>query len=318
MVFPRSGQIRGSQENGVRKSHEVNQFRYQLIGYGTIALMSLILFRGIAAVVVVALTPSLGVFWTLGFLRFGDFQDNPFNDVVLPVLLSLVGLTDGVHLMVQIRRLRASGLAAREAARQGLHDVGMACGLTSLTTAIGFGSLALAHHEIVREFGWCCVVGVVITFVAVITSIPLACSTWIGNYVHVGQEKSLIDRHLSRISGLIDFVLLRTGAVSYGAIAICALLAAVTALLRPDERNSNALPDGSEPVVAMRIMDRAMGGLEFAQVEVRWNRDVPGDSREVLDVVGQVDDVLRREPLIGTPLSIYNLLQALPGIRSIF
>ena len=69
--------------------------KYQLIGYGMIALMSLILFRGFAAVVIVAIAPALGVFWTLGLLPYFELQQNPFNDVILPVLISLVGFADG-------------------------------------------------------------------------------------------------------------------------------------------------------------------------------------------------------------------------------
>ena len=72
------------------QSHEANQFFYQLIGYSMIALMSIILFRGFAAVFVVALAPAMGVFWTMGFIQFFGYTNNPFNDVVLPVLVSLV------------------------------------------------------------------------------------------------------------------------------------------------------------------------------------------------------------------------------------
>ena len=117
------------------------------------------MFRGLSAVLIVAVAPALGVFWTMGYLPYFELQDNPFTDIILPVLVSLVGLTDGVHLMVHIRKLRAAGLTMHDAAQQGVHEVGLACALTSLTTAIGFGSLALASHEIVREFGWCCVIG---------------------------------------------------------------------------------------------------------------------------------------------------------------
>jgi predicted RND superfamily exporter protein len=95
------------------------------------------------------MAPALGVFWTLGFVNYFDFGHNPFNEVVLPVLVSLVGLTDGVHLLVQIRKLRSDGMSPKAAAKQGLKDVGFACALTSLTTAIGFGSLSLASHEFV-------------------------------------------------------------------------------------------------------------------------------------------------------------------------
>ena len=53
-----------------------------------------------------------------------------------------VGLTDGVHRVVQIRKLRANGLSQHDAARSGLQQVGFACMLTSLTTAIGLATVA--------------------------------------------------------------------------------------------------------------------------------------------------------------------------------
>ncbi len=295
------------------KSHQDNQFFYQIVGYGMITIMAIVLFRGVAAVFVVALAPALGVFWTLGLIRYFDFQDNPFNDVVLPVLVSLVGLTDGVHLMVQIRKLRTAGLAPREAAKAGIRQVGLACGLTSLTTAIGFGSLALAHHELVRQFGYCCVIGVVVTFVSVVTTIPLACSTWIGKFVQVGQSKSLIDRNLDRIGGIISFVLPRTRAVSTIAIVLTVVFVLISLTLRPDERRSSVLPTRSEPAVAMRKLDKAMGGLETADVHISWTNDVEEDSSEVISVIGKVDELLSREPLIGHPLLIRSLINSLPG-----
>lgn len=293
--------------------HELDKFQYQLIGYGMIAIMALILFRGLSAVLIVAVAPALGVFWTTGYLPYFELQDNPFTDVILPVLVSLVGLTDGVHLMVHIRKRRAAGLSVREAARQGVHEVGLACALTSLTTAIGFGSLVWASHEIVKEFGWCCVLGVVCTFVSVITTIPLLCSSWLGRNVHRGLEKSLIDRNLSRIGELVDLVVHHTRFFSRLAIVTTIILAAIALGLRPDQRRTEGLPDSAEPVVALRKMDRALGGLEFANVRVKWITDVAPDAPEVLTVITKVDELLRSEPLIGHPISIRNLIDALPG-----
>ncbi len=91
----------------ILSTQRANQLKYQLIGYGMILLLAIILFRGISAVIITAMGPALGVFWTLGALRYLNLQDNPFNDVVLPVMISLIGFTDGVHMMVQIRKQRA-------------------------------------------------------------------------------------------------------------------------------------------------------------------------------------------------------------------
>lgn len=294
-------------------SNRANEIKYQLIGYSIALLIAFVLFRGLSSVAIVALAPIFGVFWTLGLLHYLGFDDNPFNSVIVPVLLCMLGFTDGVHMMVQIRRYRAAGMSAPEAARQSIRDVGLACWLTSLTTAIAFGSLVLAHHEIVREFGYCCVIGVLMTFVAVITIIPLACASPLGRRVHSGYGRNLVDKNLSRISVVIDFVLRRSRMFSIAAVLVTALLAVATAQLRPDERLTSALASRSEAALALAHIDQAFGGMETAEVSVRWHPDVPSDSGEIAEVVTRVDDALRSVPTIGTPLSIRNLIDALPG-----
>ena len=298
-----------------RKSQGENQFFYQTIGYSMIAIMAIILFRGFAAVFVVAVAPALGVFWTLGFIQFFDFQGNPFNDVVLPILVSLVGLTDGVHLMVQIRKLRSSGLQPREAAKVGIRQVGLACALTSLTTAIGFCSLALANHELVQEFGYCCAIGVFVTFVSVVTTIPLICSTRLGKYIQTDGSESIIDKNLERIGGVVSFVLPRKKLISAIAIGSTIVLILISLTLRPDERQSNILPQRSEAAVTMARLDTALNGLEQAAVVVRWSKseELKDDSPEFITVLGRIDELLKRESLIGHPLSIRNMIESLPG-----
>jgi predicted RND superfamily exporter protein len=215
--------------------------------------------------------------------------------------------------MVEIRRQSAAGLNGRDAARVALDKVGLACFLTSLTTAIGFGSLMLAHHEVVQEFGLSCMLGVAILFLAVIAVIPLACSTWLGRGVHHGHEKGLIDRNLARVGGVIDFVLRHARPISSLSIVGTLILVGITLTLRPDDRMADSLPRRSEVSSAMRWIDEAFGGLEFSSIEVRWSDGVASDAPEVLEAIGQVDDLLRTEQLISHPLSIRSMLAALPG-----
>ncbi len=293
--------------------NEANRVKYQTIGYGMIGLMAIILFRGVRAVIIVAIAPILGVYWTLGIIELLEFDRNNLITVILPILVSLVGLTDGVHLMVQIRKLRASGLDEREAARQGLRLVGLACFLTSLTTAIGFASLMLAESEWVQQFGLACVVGVILCFFSVILAIPLACSTWLGRNVHVGLEKSLVDKNLGKVSILIDAVLSRPALMSAMAILVTGGLFAASLTLEPDQRQMMGLPQNEEAIKAYAHMDQSMKGLEFSRVDIAWKPTVPSDSPEVLEVLIEVDDYLRTEELIGHPLSIRNLIDAQPG-----
>lgn len=290
-----------------------NERKYQAIGYSIALVIAFVLFRGLSSVFIVALAPTMGVFWTVGLLHYLGLDDNPFNSVIVPVLLCMVGFTDGVHMMVQIRRHRAGGLSAIDAARRSIREVGMACWLTSLTTAIGFGSLALAHHEVVREFGLCCVIGVLMTFVSVITVIPLACASPLGRRVHTGYGKNLIDRNLSRISVIIDFVLARPVTISIVAIVTTLGLAAITLQMRPDERLTSNLSRSSESASALYHVDEAMGGIETAEVAIYWDDRTPPDDDSIGRVTRLVDEAIRAEPLLGNPLSIVNLVAAMPG-----
>jgi len=204
-------------------------------------------------------------------------------------------------------------MSARDAARQSIREVGLACWLTSLTTAIGFGSLSLAHHEIVREFGYCCTIGVLMTFISVITIIPLACATRLGKNVHHGYGKNLVDQNLSKISVLIDYVLRHAKTISVIAVAVTVVLAAFTLKLNPDERLTSSLEAGSETARALAHLDQAFGGMETAQVEIRWHVDVPENDSEIGEVISEVHEILLGEEMIGNPISLENLVQALPG-----
>ncbi len=292
-------------------SHLTNAAKYQTIGYSIMLLSALVLFRGIAAVIIVAIAPAVGVFWTMGMLRFFDLQDNPFNDIIVPVLISLVGLTDAVHLMVEIRNQRASGLDTRSAARVGIARVGLACVMTSLTTAIGFISLSWAHHEIVRNFGWCCVLGVSMTLISVLTVIPLGCRSPLGRRLHVGLGKSLVDGQLRRIGPLVDWVLRHDRMMATVAIVSTIALALVSLQLQPDEKRYSGMSEAGEAAKALRHLDRKLGGLEFGFVAIDWT-DGASDG-ELLTVLDDIGDLLRQEPLIGHPLGLGDLLGALPG-----
>ena len=295
------------------RGSDADRLQYQLIGYGIIITMSIVLFRGLSAVLIVTIASALGVFWTIGLSRYFDVDFNPLVNVILPILVSLVGFTDGVHLMTNIRRRRAKGASGREAAIAGLREVGLACALTSLTTAIGLGSLMLADHPIVQEFGQCSVVGVIATFFAVITAVPLACTSPLGKNLHRGYDKSLVEQHLSRISVVIDFVLRHKKTISWAGVAALLLMSAICLSLRPDQRIATTLPRSSEAALGIDKLDAAFGGLEAASVNISWKTPRAWDDLEVARFIGRVDEVLAQEPLIGNPTSIRRITAAVAG-----
>lgn len=296
-----------------QKAFDREHAKFQWIGYVLVIVLAAVMFRGLAAVIIVASGPALGVFWTLGVLRFINDPPNPLTGVILPIMLTMVGFTDGVHLMVHIRKLRAEGVPAIEASQSAIHHLGMACFLTSLTTAIGFASLMVADSEVIQRFGRACAIGVVITFVSVVTVIPLLCSTPLGRRVHAGHEHDHVGRNLHRLGGFIDWIIERHRAVTLAGVALTAALLAVALTLRPDNKFEFQLPTRTEEYQALAHGDKAFGGLQFIQVLVEWPESVPRDSPQIVEALADVDEVLEVEPKTHSPLSLLNLLASMPG-----
>ena len=292
--------------------HKANSVKYQFIGYAMILLMAIILFRGLTVVIVVALAPATGVFWAIGFLHYLGWEDNPFSEVILPVLLSLVGFADGVHMMVYIRSCLSQGQSPREACRNALATVGVACSITTITTAIGMGSLSFSNHEIVREFAWSCVMGTTTILLSVLLVIPLACCTPWGKRLERGAERGLIDRYIQQIGVPVSAIMRHSKVVAYLAISLLFIMGATALMLRPDDRLSNELPSGSPEQETMAHLDTALGGLQQCTINIGWQgKDL--EANEIAEIIHKIDTLLDQEKLIGHPLSIIRILRALPG-----
>ncbi len=298
------------------EAFDSEHIRFQIIAYSIVFLLAIVMFRGVSAVLIVAGAPSLGLYWTLGFLGFLDQGHNPLVQIILPVLVVMIGFTNGVHLMVDIRRSRAMGAEPLEAAQDSIRHLAVACALTTLTTAIGFGSLMVARAELIRDFGLDCMIGVALVFVAVLTVIPLMSSTWMGRRVHKGHEHDIINKNLTFFEGLIHFIIRHARVIT--AISIVATIAMVATglTLRPDSTLKNDFPRNSKAYAALEHVDETFGGVELIQVAVDWPKDLKLGSGEVEQTLREVVAAIDDEPLISHPLSILNVADALPEAAS--
>lgn len=296
-----------------RAAHERNHRKYQIIGYAMVAIVATLLFRSLAPILIVSTAAGLGIFWAIGFLHLFGQEINPLTGAILPLMLAMVGVSDGVHLMVHIRRARRDGLTRVESAGSAIEHVGLPCLLTSLTTAVGFGSLMLADSAFVRSFGQACALGVCISFFAVVMTIPLLSSTWMGRNLDRGQRRDVIGRSLQRYSGLVEWTIRRRRAITLVAVALTVLFAALATLLRPDSRYASALPTHAPAYQALAHCDETFGGIEFARIVVQWPETVKSDSPAILKAVADVETVLDDEPLLSNPVSLRGILRTFPG-----
>jgi hypothetical protein len=136
------------------------------LALAVIALLLIIHFRG--PVGLLALVPLVvGTLFMLGMMYVLHMTYNYMNLIATPIILG-IGIDDGVH---ALHRYRESASGSQAVARS-FQSVGRAILLTSLTTMIGFGSVAFYEMRGMASFGQVLFMGVGACFLATVLVLP--------------------------------------------------------------------------------------------------------------------------------------------------
>lgn len=287
--------------------------RFIFIGAGLGFVMAMALFRQFAAALIVAAAPILGALWTLGMLGLLGVKINIIN-TILPTLVMVVGFADSMHLMIDIRHNRAAGLSRLEAAKRAIQHLGVACLLTSSTTAVGFGSLMLAEVDIIRIFGITCAFGTMLSYVAVMSLVPLLASTRLGENLHRHESQDFIARHFVQFERAIGWIARHAWPVAISGALVTAALTASMLYLEPDNRLVEMIPVNNESYQALKHCDRQFGGSLSAFVTVDWPEGTDVSSPRVIDGLREVHRLIAETPELNHPISVLSLLESLPGV----
>jgi predicted RND superfamily exporter protein len=132
-----------------------------------IAGLLLLHFRG--PVGLVALIPLvIGSLIMLGLMYVLGMKYNYMNLIATPIILG-IGIDDGVH---ALHRLREHGSMSGASIIESFQFVGKAIFLTSVTTMIGFGSVAFYAMRGMASFGQVLFLGVGACFLATVLVLP--------------------------------------------------------------------------------------------------------------------------------------------------
>lgn len=296
-----------------REAFQREQILYHSIAYVLVFLLATVLFRGFWAVVLAGGGPVIGVIWTFGWLELLGLELSSLTKILLPVMIMMIGFTDSVHLMVHIRRERSAGLAPPEATWASLRLLALPCFLTTFTTGLGFASLLFARSELVRNFGVACAVGVVCTFLAVMSFLPLFSSSFLGRYLRERDRSALVDGSLPFTSRVFAWKLRHARAIT-----VVGCLATVAALfhgasLETESRIGADMPASSESSRALRRIDEAFGGTVPLRLLVTWDEARDEDPGAIVAALRAARGTLDTEPERSEPLALCDVLDFLVG-----
>jgi len=177
--------------------------RFTTLVAAVVLLLSLaLILRRLSGALVPMLTGGLSVLWTLGGMAAIGLPLNVMTAVV-PVILIIIGSTEDVHLLTEYYKGIGAGFGRLRAVRYMARRIGLAVGLTFLTSCLGFLSVSANPIQLVREFSLVATLALSINFLITVTLIPV--------YLRYFGERAAPGRRRPRSSGDGPTLLVRLG-----------------------------------------------------------------------------------------------------------
>ncbi|WP_321333805.1 MMPL family transporter [Breoghania sp.] len=133
-------------------------------------LLAYLIFSTLRTTLVVVAPALVGAMVSLALFVVLGFPVTVLSNVV-PILVLVLGIADSIHLTMHY--LVETEGSRRERLVQTISDVGPACALTALTTAIGFSAIGVTNNAPLRELAILGASGVMASFLVVLVSFTL-------------------------------------------------------------------------------------------------------------------------------------------------
>ncbi|WP_456406643.1 MMPL family transporter [Thiolapillus sp.] len=129
--------------------------------------------RHLVVAAIPLLTAGISILWTLGLMAATGIPVN-ITTSIIPALLIIIGSTEDIHLLTEYRSGIGKGKKPQKALEYMANHMGMAIGLTFITTYLGFLSITLNDLALLSQFGLISSTALAFNFLATVLLVPVA------------------------------------------------------------------------------------------------------------------------------------------------
>ena len=225
-----------------------------------------VLFRSASAVVwPLAIISSTAIF-TLGLLGWLRVEVSEMVSVLV-ILILVVGIADSVHILSGYLHWRREGRAHLEALEQTYRKSGLACLLTSVTSALGMLSLGFVPLPPIQAFGVSAALGILFAFLFTIVLLPLMLDLWPPLPKRDARGPREPSPRIQRVLGSLEPIATRWSHAVILAFAAVGVVAAYgVARVEVDTNVVEIIRPGLPIREAHEIVDRVMGGTQGMEI----------------------------------------------------
>ncbi len=270
-----------------------------------IALILLISFRSFRGVLLPLLTAGITVIWTLGIMALAGIEITIITNF-MPVVLISVGSAYTIHMLNSID-LNINGDRKR-ALLKAMVSTTIPVILAAVTTAIGFIAFVFgAYLTMIREFGICSAIGILIALLLSIFFVPAIISALSMHGKKREPKKVERDSFLTRflIQPIINILLEHPKYVitTWGIVFLISIGGIF--LIKTSVNITDYFKEDNPTRVAENIMQKKFGGSLPVFVEFEGDIQEP----EVLKMMIRTEEFMRMDPSISSAQSVADLVE---------
>ncbi len=289
-------------ETAIREEALKDTTRIIALAITLCTVVAWLLFRSLSILLTMAIGPCLGVVWTLGIMGHRGDDMTVFTTVLVP-LLFVIGYTNAAHVIFAI--LRSAESCRWRRSSRALGEILPACAVAALTTAVGFGSLALSSSPLVSGFGVYSGLGTLLTLLGVIMVTP-AMAALLGIGDRPRRTSVFWSILLSRLGNLVTR---RPLAILLVAAVLIPPAIWLTLQLEADYRIRENFSPVSGFHRAITLGDQQLSGLITSHVLVRWAAD---EEPDLGTIVAAESRIIEAAEIIAEQRRIAGLSTLLP------
>ena len=277
-----------------------DQIKFSVFGFIIGAVVSLFALRSFWGAVLATLTPFVSIVWLIGTITtlFGQFT---FLTNIVAILVLVIGFAESMYFCFTWLRLWRDGMDPHEAITETVVRVTPAAALTSLTTMVSFATLIIVQGQGIEEFGISGVLGVAITYLALVTFLPLA----IKLAVRLGFKPP--DHMSIAVSAPIPVARLLTGrfprTIAIGSVVMVALLFIPHFAMQPRFDFQDFLPSHSQALKIAEGIDSGVGGVAPLYVRVPLKQGVENVGDADFERIKKVHEIIENHVGKGKVIS---------------
>lgn len=222
-------------------------------------------FRSVWGVIVPMSVIGMATLWLLGGM---SLSNEPINIllITLPTILFVVAMADVIYIVSRFLQGIRAGLSKEEAVRVTYKEIAFSAFLTSITTAIGFGSLYFVNVIPVQIFGIVAGIGTLLAYFFTMYLLPVLFLIFpIPKYIHQ-QNEAIFWSRLLRF--LFQWLLRNRRSVLLGSTVV-GLLGIIGTL---QIQTNNLIMDDLHPKEQLkkdfRFIDKHYGGIRPFDVSI--------------------------------------------------